>query len=151
MIFASPAIRLKSFEAKVSVAERLSRMTLGPVEKENGVSSYLCADQLETSTPSPLPQTKPRHLNIWRLERSNSRPSDQNSVQMPYPIVGFVCQMHLLKSNRRRLLLSLIKHMYKHDNTCLVNIYNITPVSQKSRRFFTWLVFEADITRPLIG
>ena len=28
----------------------------------------------------------------------------QNSVQMPYPIVGFVCQMPLLKNNRRRLL-----------------------------------------------
>ena len=32
--------RLNSFEAKVSVAERLSRR-LSPMEKENGVSSYL--------------------------------------------------------------------------------------------------------------
>ena len=33
--------RLNSFEAKVSATERLSRR-LKPVEKENGVSSYLC-------------------------------------------------------------------------------------------------------------
>ena len=38
-------------------------------------------------------------------------PSGQNGVQMPYPIVGFVCHT-LLKKNRRRLLLSLIKTFF---------------------------------------
>ena len=36
----------------------------------------------------------------------------------PYVIVGFVCQMPLLKNNSRRLLSSLIKLVYKHADTC---------------------------------
>ena len=39
-------------------------------------------------------------------------PYGQNGVQMPYLIVGFVCQMPLLKNNRRRLLSSLTKLVY---------------------------------------
>ena len=42
-----------------------------------------------------------------------SAPSGENSVQMPHPTVGFVCQMPLLRNNRRRLLSFLItcQHM----------------------------------------
>lgn len=42
-------------------------------------------------------------------------PASQNSVQIPYPIVGFVCQMPLLKNNRQ-LLSSLVKLVDKHTN-----------------------------------
>lgn len=55
--------------------------------------------------PSPIPpgiQT----FDDWMVQIP--APSGQNIVQMPYPIVGFVCQIPLLKNNRRRLLLSLI-------------------------------------------
>ena len=43
-------------------------------------------------------------------------PSGQNGFQMLYLIVGFVCQMPLLKNNHCRLLSSLIKLVYKHAN-----------------------------------
>lgn len=36
-------------------------------------------------------------------------PSKQNVVQILHPIVGFVCEVPLLKNNRRRLVSSLIK------------------------------------------
>ena len=40
-------------------------------------------------------------------------PYGQNGVQMPYLIIGFVCQMPLdLKNNRCRLLSSLTKLVY---------------------------------------
>ena len=39
-------------------------------------------------------------------------PCGQNSVEMPYPIFGFVYQMPLLKNTRRRLLSSLMKLLY---------------------------------------
>ena len=52
---------------------------------------------------------------IWTLEDwivQIPAPYGQTGVQMPYLIVGFVCQMPLLKNNRRRLLSSLIKLVY---------------------------------------
>ena len=42
---------------------------------------------------------------VWLVQITG--PLGQNCVQMTYPIIGFVCQMPLLKRNRRRLLLSL--------------------------------------------
>ena len=78
--------------------------------------TQFCANQLETSTPSPHPPSK--GLGIWTFEDWIVQfpvPLDQNSVQMPYPIVGFVCQMPLLKNNRQ-LLSSLVKLVDKHTN-----------------------------------
>ena len=69
------------------------------------------ADYLETSTPFHHGQT----LGIWTFDNYN--PSGQNGVQMPNPIVGFVSQMPLFKNNRLRLLLSLIKLVYKLANS----------------------------------
>ena len=60
------------------------------------------ADQIKTSTSPPTPQANPEHLKLLKIGSFKFPPSSQNGVQMPYPIVGFVCQMPLLKSNCRR-------------------------------------------------
>ena len=55
------------------------------------LKSDLCPDQLETSTSPPPPWQSP---GIWTLEDwivQIPAPSGQNSVQMPYPILEFVC------------------------------------------------------------
>ena len=91
-----------------------------PLQRFLGVD--LCAYQFEAST-SPLPRANPPNLNFCKLDRSNSRPSGQIGVQMPYPVVGFVCQMPLFKNNRCRLLSSLIKLEYKHADTYFVTLY----------------------------
>ena len=52
--------------------------------------------------PPPPPGQTP---GIWTFEDRIVQipaPSGQNGVQMPYLIVGFVCQMPLLKNNGRR-------------------------------------------------
>ena len=67
--------------------------------------------------PPPPGQTP----GIWTFEDwivQIPAPSGQNGVPMPHLIVGFVCQMPLLKNNGRWLLSSLIKLVYKHANTC---------------------------------
>ena len=72
----------------------------------------------------PFPGQSP---GIWTFEDwiiQISAPSGQNSVQMLYPIVGFVCQMPILKNNRRRLLLSLIELVHKHANTSRNPLYD---------------------------
>ena len=49
---------------------------------------------------SPNPPGKARAfelLKLWIVQIPTR--SGQNSVQVPYPIVGFVCQMPLLKNN----------------------------------------------------
>ena len=46
---------------------------------------------IKSKLQHPLPPTRanPGHLNFLRLDRSNSRSSGQNGVQMPYPILAF--------------------------------------------------------------
>ena len=61
--------------------------------------------------PTPH-RAKPEHYWIVQIPA----PLGQNSVQTPYPVVGFLCRMPLLNNNRRRLL-SSIKLVYKHANT----------------------------------
>ena len=61
--------------------------------------------------PPPPGQTP----GIWTFEDwivQIPAPYGQNGVQMPYLIVGFVCQMPLLKNNRLRLLSSLTRLVY---------------------------------------
>ena len=85
------------------------------------------ANQLETSTPPPQ-----QCLGIWTFEDWIIQfpvPLGQNSVQMPYTIVGFVCQMPLLKNNRQ-LLSSLVKLVDKHTNICLMTIYMMIPFTK---------------------
>ena len=79
---------------------------------------FLCADQLETSTPPPRPLGKKR--GIWTFEDwivQIPALSGQNGVQMLYPIVGFVCQMPLFKNNRPRLLSFLTTLVHEQANT----------------------------------
>ena len=61
-----------------------------------------------------VPRAKPGHLNFWRLDRSNFRPLGRKwcSNFLPYRRRDFVCQMSLLKNNRRRFLTSVIKLVY---------------------------------------
>ena len=62
--------------------------------------------------PPPPPGQTP---GIWTFEDwivQIPAPYGQNGVQMPYLIVGFVCQMPLLKNNRLRLLSSLTRLVY---------------------------------------
>ena len=67
----------------------------------------LCADQIETSTSPPL--RKPRAFELLKTGSFKfPPPRGQNGVQIPYPIVGFVSQIPLLKSNRLRLLSTLL-------------------------------------------
>ena len=64
--------------------------------------------------PSPPPPPPEQTPGIWTFEDwivQIPAPSGQNGVQMPYPIVGFVCHT-LLKNNRCRLLSSLIKTFF---------------------------------------
>ena len=62
---------------------------------------------------NPHPWANPEHLIFWRLGDWNSRPHLAKMVflKMPYPIVGFVCQLPLLKNNRW-FLSSVIKLVY---------------------------------------
>ena len=66
--------------------------------------SKLCAGPFETSTSRPQSGQGP---GIWTFDDwivQIPGPSGQNGVQIPHLIVGFVCQMPLLKNSRRRLL-----------------------------------------------
>ena len=69
-------------------------------------SHSLCRDQLKISTSQD-----------WIVQIP--APTGQNGVQIAYPIIGFVSQMPLSKSNSLRLL-SLIKLVYKHAKTCVI-------------------------------
>ena len=62
---------------------------------------------------------KARVFELLKIGSFKFPPSCQNSVHMPYPIVGFVSQMPLLKNNNncRWLLSCLIELVYKHTNT----------------------------------
>ena len=70
----------------------------------------------------------------WTIEdwiTQNPAPSGQSSVHIPYPFVGFACQMPLLKNNLRRLLSSLlINFVYKHANTRLVTLCMMLPFTK---------------------
>ena len=59
---------------------------------------------------------------IWTFEdRMVQIPAlSLNGVQMPYPIVGFICQMPLLKSSRRQLQSSALIKLANTacDNVC---------------------------------
>ena len=60
--------------------------------------------------PSPPPPGKARAVELLKIGSFQiPAPSGQNSVQIPYPIVEFVCQMPLLKNNRCPFLSSVIK------------------------------------------
>ena len=77
-------------------------------------------EDLEPSLYAPI-KSKLQHPppgqspGIWTFEEwivQIPAPSGQNGVQMPYPFVRFVCQMSLLKNNRRRFVSSVIKLVY---------------------------------------
>ena len=62
------------------------------------------------SPPLPPPPGKARAFELLKIGSFQiPAPSGQNSVQIPYPIVEFVCQMPLLKNNRCPFLSSVIK------------------------------------------
>ena len=92
------------------------------VKLERGFIEYNAPINSKLQPQLPSPGHIPGILNFEDWIVQIPAPSGQNGVQMPYPIVGFVCQT-LLKSNRRRLLLSEIKLLYKHANTCFVTLY----------------------------
>ena len=74
---------------------------------------------------------KARALELLKTESLKfPPPSGQSSVHIPYPFVGFVCQMPLLKNNLRRLLSSLINFVYKHANTRLVTLCMMLPFTK---------------------
>ena len=67
---------------------------------------------------SKLQHSPWKTTGIWTLEYwivQIPAPSGQNGVQMPYPIVGFVGQMPLLKSNCRKLQSSLIRLVFRRE------------------------------------
>ena len=65
-------------------------------------SSYNAPIKSETSTSPLLPVRAFELLRIGLVQISS--PWGQSNVQMPHPIVGFVCQMPLLKNNHPRPL-----------------------------------------------
>ena len=63
------------------------------------------------------PPTPGQTPGIWSCEDwivQIPAPLSQNGVQIPYPIVGYVCQMPFLKNNRCQLLSSLMQLLYNH-------------------------------------
>ena len=63
----------------------------------------------------PYPRANPGYLKFWRFDRPIPPPPlGQDGVQIPYPIVGYVCQMPFLKNNRCQLLSSLMQLLYNH-------------------------------------
>ena len=66
---------------------------------------------METST-SLLPRANPRHFYFEDGVVQIPAPTGENGVQMPDPIVGFVCQMPHLKNNCRRLVSAVVKLVY---------------------------------------
>ena len=75
----------------------------------------LCADQIETSTspPPPPPPGKPRAFELFKIGLFKFPPPWAKMVfKCPTLSSHFVCQMPLLKNNRRRFLLSVIKLVY---------------------------------------
>lgn len=57
-----------------------------------------------------------------------SAPSGQNGVQMPYVIVGFVCQIPFLKKNNLQIQVVCNRAcVSKHANTFPVTLYMIIP------------------------
>ena len=102
------------------------------MSRERGPSSqpsqpqraFICADQLETSTPPPPPPPgKPRAFELLKIG-SFKFPPPRAKMVFKCLIVGFVCQMPLLKNNRCRLLSSLTKLVYKHANTFRDPLYD---------------------------
>lgn len=77
--------------------------------------------KLQHALPS---RSKPGHLNFWKLNRSNCR-SPPHPVPKQCPNTLAYCQIPLLKNNRRQLLSSLIKLVYKHANKYFVTVYKI--------------------------
>ena len=87
-----------------------------------------CAPIISKLQHPPLPPGKVRAFERLKIGCFQIPvPWGQNSVLMPFLIDGFFCQMSLLKNNRRLLLSSLIKCVYKHANTCLVIQYMTMP------------------------
>ena len=77
----------------------------------------------------PTPPGKPRAFELLKIVQILAA-SRQNGVQMPYSIVGFVCQMPLLKNNCRRLFKIIdIEELYAFHK-CLTN------TSQLLKTFF---------------
>ena len=71
--------------------------------------TYLCADEIETSTSS---QGKPQAFELLKIGSGVQIPAPLGPKwysNEPYHIFGFVCQMPLLKNNRPRFLSSVTK------------------------------------------
>ena len=72
-----------------------------------------CADQVKTSTSPPPPPGKPRAFELFKIGSFKFPPPRAKMVfKCPTLSSHFVCQIPLLKNNRRRFLSSVRKLVY---------------------------------------
>lgn len=75
-------------------------------------TTLLCAINRNFKIPRPILPEKPKAFELLKIGSLKlPSPRGQNGVQMHYPIVGFACQMSLLKNNPQ-FLWSVIRLLY---------------------------------------
>ena len=74
-------------------------MRIRNVQCEKGITNALINSKLQHPPPGKTPGILA--FEEWIVQIPT--PSGQNGVQIPYPIVGFICQMPLLNNNCRWL------------------------------------------------